>query len=77
MTDETNASSGRYLVVVDPAVQIETISAELVAMGLTIDSRLDAIRTLVVAGDTDVAAAAAGMRGIKSIEREGKVHTQD
>ncbi|THV12292.1 hypothetical protein [Rhizobium rhizophilum] len=62
--------------VIDPAVHIETVSAELLTMGLTIDSRLDAIRTLVVAGDVEIAAAAAKIRGVKSIEREGTVRTQ-
>jgi alkyl hydroperoxide reductase subunit AhpC len=77
MTDDKNAARSRYVVIVDPAVEIEAVSAELLAMGLTIDSRLDAIRALVVAGDVDTAAAAAGMRGVKSIEREGEVRTQD
>lgn len=76
MTDDKNATKGRYLVVVDPAVHIETVSAELLTIGLKIESRLEAIRTLVVAGDVDTAAAAANIRGVQSIEREGTVRTQ-
>lgn len=65
----------RYLVVIDPAASMDAVSADLQARGLRIDSRLDVIRTLVVAGDPAAASAAANMRGVESIEREGSVHS--
>lgn len=77
MPEGTNGREDRYLVVIDPAASMDAVSADLQACGLRIDSRLDVIRTLVVAGDAAAASAAANMQGVKSIEREGTVRSQD
>lgn len=77
MPDEPNGVDDRYLVVVDPTANMEAVTAELEANGLKIDSRLDVIRTLVVAGDAATATAATKVKGVRSVEREGTVRTQD
>lgn len=77
MQNTDNKSKGRYLVVVDPTASLEAVSAELSSVGLKIESRFDAIRTLVVAGDAKAAAVAAARRGVMSLEPEGTVKTLD
>ncbi|MGL3605054.1 hypothetical protein ACSV9I_00920 [Rhizobium sp. G187] len=77
MSDEPLSAARRYLVVVEPAASVEAVCAELSAKGFAIASRLDAIRTLVVEGGPAAAGAASHVSGVRSIEPEGWVRTQD
>lgn len=77
MPDPFSTAGRRYLVVLDPSADPQAVSADLSARGVEITSRLDAIRTLVVAVDPEAASAVTQVPGVKSIEPEGIVRAQE
>lgn len=75
MTDET-AKSKRFLVTVAPS-DIQQAEAALKKAGVDVAERLDAIGILVVTGDEAAMKAAKSVPGVRAVEPEGTVRTQD
>ena len=74
-----DGATGRFLCVIDPsATDLASAAFAFKAKGVTVVERMDILNTLVLAGEgSQVKKAASGIKGVKSIEGEGTVRTQD
>jgi hypothetical protein len=75
MPDGTDKTK-RFVVTVAPS-DMQKAEAALKAAGANVDERLDAIGVFVVTGDEKAMKAAKAIPGVKAIEPEGTVRTQD
>ena len=73
------AATGKFLCLIDPsATDLASAASAFEAKGVTVVERMDIIDTLVLAGDSGtIRKAAAEIKGVRSLEAEGTVRTQD
>ncbi len=74
-----DGATGRFLCVIDPsATDLASAASAFKAKGVTVVERMDILNTLVLAGESSqVRKAASAIKGVKSLEGEGTVRTQD
>ena len=75
----TEGYTGRFVGVIDPSItDLATVAAQLESRGILVEDQMDVLGTLVISGQSAVIEQAAGeIVGLRSIEPEGTVRTQD
>jgi hypothetical protein len=76
MADQSSEPGKRLLVVIEPGADIDKVESGLRAAGATVHEKLEFIGTLIVTGDPE-RISGAKLSGVRSIEQEGTVRTQD